>query len=299
MKSGPLWCLSVAVTLEAEDAVVELLENIFHQPPSVYTDAESGRSSVTVYLASRSAVSAARHARIVAGRARIRACGLDPGPNVISFRKIRREDWAESWKRHFQPMRIGNTLLIKPSWSGCGPERGQAVVVLDPGLSFGTGQHPTTRFCLEQLAACYKPGQTQSFLDIGTGSGILAIAAAKLGFRPVEGFDFDRAAVRIAQDNARRNRETEHLRLFRQDLTRLPIRSGRKYDVICANLIADLLIAERTRIVNRLITSGTLVLAGVLGAQFAAVRRAYQACGLRLTARQSENEWESGAFVRV
>ncbi len=299
MKAGSLWRLSVAVTPEAEDAVVELLEKIFHQAPSVYTDAESGCSSATVYLASRGAVSAARRARINAGRARIRACGLDPGSDAISFRKIRREDWAESWKRHFPPMPVGDTLLIKPSWSRRRPKRGQAVVVLDPGLSFGTGQHPTTRFCLEQLAACHKPGQTQSFLDIGTGSGILAIAAAKLGFRPVEGFDFDRAAVRIAQDNARRNRVTGHLRLLRQDLTRLPIRSGRKYDVICANLIADLLIAERTRILNRLITGGTLVLAGVLGSQFAAVRRAYQACGLRLTARQSENEWESGAFVRV
>jgi ribosomal protein L11 methyltransferase len=195
-------------------------------------------------------------------------------------------------------MAIGDTLLVKPSWSRRLPKRGQAVVVLDPGLSFGTGQHPTTRFCLEQVVACRKPGQVQSFLDIGTGSGILAIAAAKLGFRPVEGFDFDEAAVRIAQENAARNGVTGLLRLIRRDLTRSPKRSGRNYDVICANLIADLLIAERMRILNRLNAGGTLVLAGVLQSQFTAVWRAYQSSGLKLAARQAGNEWESGAFVR-
>ena len=105
------------------------------------------------------------------------------GAGKIEIAKVKREDWAESWKRHFHPIEIGKTLLVKPSWSKKRPAKNQAVVILDPGLSFGTGQHPTTSFCLHQIARGRKNGTPRpSFLDIGTGSGILAIAAAKLGY---------------------------------------------------------------------------------------------------------------------
>jgi ribosomal protein L11 methyltransferase len=177
------------------------------------------------------------------------------------------------------------------------PSRGQAVVVLDPGLSFGTGQHPTTRFCLEQLVAARKEGNIQSFLDIGTGSGILAIAAAKLGYQPIEAFDFDLDAVRIAQGNARQNGVLREVHLTRKDLTRLPPGSRRQFNIICANLVYDLLLTEQRRILGRLKPGGTLVMAGILSCQFRAVRRVYESAGLKLKARQTENEWESGAFM--
>src|SRR5439155_23112501 len=116
----------------------------------------------------------------------------------------------------------GLALLLKPSWSRCRARRGQAVVVLDPGLSFGTGQHPTTRFCLEQIVARRTQDRGQSFLDMGTGSGILAIAAAKLGYHPVAAFDVDAHAVRIARANARKNGVADTLHPRRQDLRQLP-----------------------------------------------------------------------------
>jgi ribosomal protein L11 methyltransferase len=138
----------------------------------------------------------------------------------------------------------------------------------------------------------------QSFLDIGTGSGILAIAAAKLGHRPVEAFDFDADSVRVARENARRNQVSRQLRLSQADLTKLPSRSEKRFDLVCANLIYDLLLAERSRILNRVAPGGTLVLAGILTTQFELVQRAYEEKGWILIASQVENEWKSGAFQK-
>ncbi len=294
MKPGALWKISVAIAPEAEEAVVELLSGLFGTAPSIYVDVETRETVASVYLPKLSGWTRARRARLAAGLKNIRACGLELGPGKISARKIRREDWAESWKRHFHPLEISPVLLIKPSWSGRHPRRGQAVVVLDPGLSFGTGQHPTTAFCLEQLVARRVAGAKQSLLDIGCGSGILSIAAAKLGYAPVRAFDFDPEAVRVARENMALN--GVRVRAARQDLTRLPARSAERYDVVCANLIFDLLLAERRRILHRLKPEGTLVLAGILTGQFPKVRAAFEGAGMKLVAERALGEWRSGAF---
>jgi len=175
-------------------------------------------------------------------------------------------------------------------------KKNQAVVILDPGLSFGTGQHPTTSFCLNEIVRGRKNGTVQSFLDIGTGSGILAIAAAKLGYAPVQAFDFDPESVRVAKANARKNRVENKLKLTRGDVTKLPVRPARQYDLICANLISNLLISEKRTMVRRLKRGGTLVLAGILAVEFGEVRRAFEKTGLKLVASKVENEWCSGAF---
>jgi len=146
---------------------------------------------------------------------------------------------------------------------------------------------------LEKLPA---ERRERSFLDIGTGSGVLAIAAAKLGYHPVEAFDFDPEAVRTACANARRNRVLQKMECRQADLARLPLRSRPKFDVICANLLANLLVVERNRILARLKPKGLLVLAGVLKAEFPQVARAYRDLGLRLVASRSVGEWRSGAF---
>jgi ribosomal protein L11 methyltransferase len=312
---GPLWKVSISTTIEAEEAVTELLHNVFELPVSSYTEVETGEVTVATYLARErrrpagesreNAAGAPVLPGLRAGLKRIEDCGLNIGSGKISLEKVRREDWAESWKRHFKPIEIGPALLIKPSWSRRPPKKSQAVIVLDPGLSFGTGQHPTTSFCLQQLVSQHprlkKPSATPSssfaFLDIGTGSGILAIAAAKLGYAPVDAFDFDPEAVRIARENARKNRVSHQVRIKRGDVTKLPLRRKKQYDLICANLISTLLVAERSRILCRLKKDGVLVIAGILKIEFASVLRAYESAGLRLIASRAEKEWRSGAFV--
>jgi ribosomal protein L11 methyltransferase len=289
----PLWQVSIRTTAEAEEAVAELLFRLCSEPASSYADVETGVVLVSVYLQQRPT-----HLRTALrnGLARIKRCGLEPGPGEISIRRLAHQDWAESWKRHFKPIQIGPALLIRPGWSRRRARPGQAEVVLDPGLSFGTGQHPTTAFCLRQLVNCRSQAGRASILDIGTGSGILAIAAAKLGYAPVEAFDFDPDAVRVARANARRNRVHHKVRMHQSDLCRLPKRSRRHYDLVCANLISTLLVAERDRILARLKPGGRVILAGILRTEFLQVRRVYEKAGLKLVASLAEREWYSCAF---
>ncbi|HEU0011196.1 MAG TPA: 50S ribosomal protein L11 methyltransferase, partial [Verrucomicrobiae bacterium] len=270
MKQASLWRISVPVQAEAEEAVSELLESVFGAPPVAWHDARTGRTVVSAYVDTPSDWSNQARAQLETGLARIRQHGVALGKARIQATRLRHEDWAESWKRHFRAMEFGRALLVKPSWVRRRPRAGQQVVVLDPGLSFGTGQHPTTGFCLEQIVAGRTPGKAQSLLDIGTGSGILAIAAVKLGYRPVVAYDADAEAVRVARANARQNGVARRLQLAQRDLTREPLRIVQKFDMVCANLILDLLLSERDRIVNRVRPGGALVLAGILRTQFPA-----------------------------
>jgi ribosomal protein L11 methyltransferase len=303
--SKPLWRISVATTAEAEDAVSELLSSLFGLPATAYFHLESQTSHVSVFLEQGKFSPADARREISAGLARLKHFDLPLGPAKIQITRIKREDWAESWKKHFHPLEIKGrsrsapSLLIKPSWSKKAAGPNQSVVILDPGLSFGTGQHPTTAFCLREIVQCLKSGAKASFLDIGTGSGILAIAAAKLGYTPVQAFDFDPEAVRMARENARKNRVDGRLKPVRGDITKLPVTPARQYDLVCANLISTLLVAERKRIINRLKPGGTLVLAGILAAEFGEVEQAYAKFGLKLVASRTEKEWRSGAFCFV
>lgn len=296
MKRQSLWQISVVVTPEAEEAAIELLTRIFHLTPAVYTNEETKITEASVYCSRRSDWTPRKRTALEGGLKIFAANGLNVGSGKILCRRVAREDWSESWKKHFKPIEIGSRLLVKPSWIKRKPRKNQAVVVLDPGLSFGTGNHPTTAFCLRQLAAGRKPGQRQSFWDVGAGSGILAIAAAKLGYAPVHAMDFDPEAVRVARENTRKNKVFEKVRITRADITKLPA-NGKKFDFICANLISNLLLAERKRIISRLRPGGTLVLAGILKHEFAEVRRGYEDSRLQLSASQVEGEWESGAFI--
>jgi ribosomal protein L11 methyltransferase len=297
MRRRALWRVSIVTRPEAEEAVAELLERVFATTAVSDYNLEAGRTTVSAYLSQKPDWSAATRKGLAAGLAHIEACGLASGPGRMTLGRVRREDWANSWKKHFQPIEVGRALLVRPSWSRRRARRGQAVVVLDPGLSFGTGQHPTTAFCLEQLAVRKMAGEAQSFLDMGMGSGILGIAAAKLGYQPVCGFDFDPEAVRIARLNARRNRVEARVRFVQQDVVKLPRRSKEKYAVVCANLISNLLVSERQRILARLRGDGVLVLAGILKTEFSEVQRAYEKAGCRLVKGRTEREWRSGAFV--
>lgn len=297
MKRKSLWKLSVVTTPAAEDAIAESLSRMFGVTSSIHWDASTGRTSVSVYLQGNSPKVAEWRSVVKQALSELEKVGVSPGSMAVRILKLRRENWAESWKRHFKPIEIADKLLIKPSWSRRRPKRGQAEVVLDPGLSFGTGQHATTWFCLQQLAQHRTSGVTQSLLDMGTGSGILAISAAKLGYNPVEAFDFDSECIRIALANARCNRVAGRVKFSVKDLMHLPQRARNGFDVVCANLISTLLLAERRRIVARLNPGGLLVLAGILTTEFAQVRHAFEGAGLVHVTSRRQAEWTSGSFV--
>ncbi|MBL9171130.1 MAG: 50S ribosomal protein L11 methyltransferase [Verrucomicrobiales bacterium] len=296
MKPIPFWKLSVATTSEAEEAVSELLTAVFGLAAATQQNTITGRTVVSVFVPRRRDITTARRAELRAGLLRARESGLQVGSGRVSIRHVPAEDWTTSWKRHFKPWEPGKLLLVKPSWSQAKAKAGQATLVLDPGLSFGTGNHPTTRFCLRQLVRLRKVAVSQSLLDIGSGSGILSIGATLLGYAPVHAFDFDPEAVRVANANARMNGVQRRLRFEQADLARLPKRAAQRYDVVCANLMYDLLIAERQRILNRVANGGALILAGILVNQFGMVQKAFEGEGWFLERGRTEGEWRSGLF---
>lgn len=311
MKTKSLWRVSLVVPTEVEEEAAGFLAAQFGTPPASYTDLERGLSTVSLYLEAKPAnwpqrqeelSRQLRHKGLVqaihnGGGAARATRGGKPRVRPLTLARLRERDWAEVWKQHFRPIQIARRLLVKPSWSARRGHRGQVVLVLDPGLSFGTGHHPTTEFCLEQVVARRVARAGQSFLDIGTGSGILAIAAARLGYCPIVAFDYDPEAVRVAKANARANGVRGRIRFSRGDVRDLSVKPRRHYQLVCANLIANLLLEERDRIVAQVASDGCLVVAGILRTEFEQVVNAYQEAGLRLAASRAKKEWRSGALV--
>jgi ribosomal protein L11 methyltransferase len=292
-----LWRVSATVSLESEEAVMALVSHRFGSPPAAYCKAGAGFTTVSAFVEARPTPSDLRALRT--SLRRLRECGVGTRPGVIRLRRIRREDWAESWKKHFPPLAVGRHLLIRPSWSRDRPARGQRVVVLDPGLSFGTGHHPTTWFCLCQVAR-HRPSRAtaRAFLDLGTGSGILAIAAAKLGYSPILAMDHDPGAIRVARQNLRRNRIEARVDLRSGDVAELSGKRTQGYDLVAANLATDVLLRLKRHVAASVKPGGSLVLAGILRGEFRSVASAYSRLGLELITRSSRGEWRSGCFRR-
>ena len=291
--------VSLTTTLEAEEAVGVVMQGVFGIVPSVFTHPERLHPVVSVYLPQQQTVTIANKQDVIDGLKNIEKCGLQVGDGKLEIKRLRREDWVDSWKRHFLPIDIAGQLLVKPSWRKEKAASGQAIVILDPGLSFGTGQHVTTKFCLRQLVGIRKRSESQSLLDVGAGSGILAIAAAKLGYRPIRAIDFDSEAVRVAKENAKRNRVTQAVKTSLGDVSKLSLKPRVKFDVVCANLVYDLLIANADRLISRVKPSGVLVLAGILDEQFVKVKTVFESCGAKLKRTTRRGEWRSGTFVHA
>ncbi|PLX98020.1 MAG: 50S ribosomal protein L11 methyltransferase [Desulfuromonas sp.] len=174
---------------------------------------------------------------------------------------VRNEDWAEGWKQHFSAVRIGPRLVVRPSWEDFNPGPGDVEVILDPGMAFGTGTHGTTRLCLEALAGCYESQiPPRRVLDVGTGSGILAIAAARLGAEQVVACDIDDEVCRVARDNVVQNRVESLVEVTREPLEAL----GDGFDLVLANILAEENVRLADELVSRVTPRGTLVLSGIL-----------------------------------
>lgn len=298
MRRQQLWKLSATTPVETEEAVSEFLQVRLGRPAASYTDLETGKTTVTLYLDYKPVWSRAAREQLGVALKHLEAKANGAIPLELSLTTLRSQDWAEAWKRHFKPLTVGSRLLIKPTWSKRRPVRGQILVELDPGMSFGTGQHATTSFCLSELTRLRKPTISQNFLDAGTGSGILSICAAKLGYSPVVALDLDPDCIGVARANARLNRVNGKIQFRCRDVATLQKRPAHRFSVVCANLISNLLLAEKDRLKEAVQPRGHLVLAGILDREFVVVQAAYEAMGLRLVRKRTEKEWCSGSFVR-
>ncbi|BDV41260.1 ribosomal protein L11 methyltransferase [Geotalea uraniireducens] len=202
---------------------------------------------------------------------------------------IKEEDWATGWRQHFSPSRIGRHFVIKPTWEPFSPLADDLVIELDPGMAFGTGTHPTTKLCLEALESIFlsqrTAGETPAVLDVGTGSGILAIAAAKLGAAPVIGTDIDPDAIAVARENCTLNDVTVAL-------STTPLQEiAEHFTVVLANILAEDLVRMATELAAKVAPGGFLVLSGILLERERFVMDGFSTTGLSLRATTREGEW--------
>ncbi len=184
---------------------------------------------------------------------------LDKGRGCINCREVQEEDWASAWKEYFHPLRVSEHIVIKPSWEEYIPATGDIVIELDPGMAFGTGTHHTTAMCIRCLEDAITPDNV--VFDVGTGSGILAVAAAKLGAASVRAVDLDPVAVRVAKENIAFNNVTACVEITQGDL--LTGITG-KADVIVANIIADIIIKMLPDVRLRLADHGVFISSGII-----------------------------------
>jgi ribosomal protein L11 methyltransferase len=215
----------------------------------------------------------------------------------VTTRLVDEADWAEEWKRHFPVLRVGRRLVIRPTWRRHRAVRDEVVLALDPGMAFGTGLHPTTRLCLAGLEGLADRGALHGrrLLDVGCGSGILAIAGVKLGAASALGVDTDPIAIEATTANARRNRIGRRVQAREGTLP-----SGeRPFDVVVANLIASLLVRLASDLAGEVAGGGTLLASGIFVDRETEVRDAFVAAGLRVTNRLAEGDWVALEAVPV
>ena len=207
------------------------------------------------------------------------------GALTVSLTNIREEDWAENWKQYFKPFRVGRRLVVKPSWETWASAPDDLIIEIDPGMAFGTGTHETTALCIELIERYYQGG---SLLDIGTGSGILAIAAALLGAKPVTAIDIDPDAVRVARENVALNRLEDAITLEQGDLLK-GVRGI--YDFAAANILAPVICMLAGPLLGYLKPGGCFVCSGIIREREEDVHEALTAAGYEILARTHRGDW--------
>ncbi len=210
----------------------------------------------------------------------------------LRYVEVGPRDWAEEWKRFYHPIHAGERIVVRPSWEAYEAAAGELVVELDPGAAFGTGQHETTRLCLRALERCVDTGA--AVIDVGAGSGILAIAAAKLGARSVRAIDSDAATVEVARRNVAMNDVASTVRCAAGSLgATWPFEGSarRSADVVVANISSVAIVELMPELASALRAGGTLVASGFIARDAGMVRAAARRAGLRERELLAENDW--------
>ncbi len=199
--------------------------------------------------------------------------------------KIHEEDWANSWKKHYKPIRIGKNLVIRPTWEKYDKKDGDIIIEMDPGMAFGTGTHETTRMCMEALEEYVKPGDMVT--DVGTGSGILAVTSSLLGAGEVTAVDLDPVAVDSAKINMKLNK-AENMKVLYGNMTEVV--EG-KADIVVANIIADIIILIADDIERVLKPGGIFISSGIIDFRLPEVREKLISKNFEIMEEKNENDW--------
>lgn len=289
--------IALSVDGEAAEAVAELLQRYGHQgvaieqegiPPEEWDDGEAQPAQQLTIRAYLPADERAEDAKMRLETALGHMSLMYPMPRPV-YTIVKEDDWAEAWKAHYHPIRIGRKLFIRPLWVEVETAPDDLVIALDPGMAFGTGTHPTTQLCLEALEDTVQPGL--NVLDLGTGSGILAIGAAKLGAGHILALDIDPIAVKATQENIEQNGVAEKITAQQGSLENV-ITSARRFDLIVVNILARIIIMMCDQHLGDTVRPGGKALfSGVILEQADDVEAALRKTGLEPTARRIEGDW--------
>lgn len=217
---------------------------------------------------------------------RISEYGVDPGVVEVTTSKVYEQDWSSSWKKYYKPTKVGKYIVIKPTWEEYQEKENEYIIELDPGMAFGTGTHETTRLCIQFLEEYTKESST--VLDIGTGTGILGIAAAKLGSSKVIGVDIDPVAVKVAKENTALNQVEDVVEIRQGDLLDKVTEQG---DIVVANIIADVII-ELSKIIRKFLKKdGVFIASGIILDRLEDVKEACRRENIEILSIKELGEW--------
>jgi ribosomal protein L11 methyltransferase len=289
--------LSVEVDHEAVEPIVELFSRygynegvVIEEPFTQDRDGDNVRVDITRPFRIRTFIPQEQFdtASLDAIRSGIWHLGQIRGTGELTVETRSEEDWANAWKAHYVPVRVGTRVVVRPPWQEYEPTDDDVVVLLDPGMAFGTGTHPTTQIALRLLERLEI--EHRSVFDVGTGSGIIAIAAAKLGARTIHGVDIDAVSVRQAIANVAMNDVSNSVAIWKSDMapsaTRVHV-----YDIVVANIIARVLIEIADQLAPAVSTQGRLVLSGIIDSKEAGVVDTYRSLGFEMVDRLQIEDW--------
>ena len=212
--------------------------------------------------------------------------GFDAGSLAVEHTSVHEQDWAENWKKYYKPFHAGERLVVKPSWEPYQAQENDLVIEMDPGMAFGTGTHETTGMCMQMLEKYVQPGMT--CIDLGTGTGILAIAAAKLGAKDVLAIDLDETAVKVAKENIAHNGLENTIRAKAGDLFKETSESA---DVVVANIIADVICGLCAPARAHIREGGVFICSGIIREREQDVQDALAKAGYTVENRIEKGEW--------